>query len=430
MIEAGSVLTLDVEKPAAGGRMLARHHGQVVLVWGAIPGERVTARVERTGKGLAFAEIVDVLSASPDRRPAPGDWRCGGNVLAHVNYARQLLLKGDIIRDALGRIGRLPLDRSPDVIGSPERGYRMRARLHAHVGRLGFYREGSHQMCAAAGTGQLLESTNAWIASVEERLRYEPSSALTAIEIAENITGQERACHLELLAGADATRFAALADGLVGLSAQVADRAAVVTLSGLPLVTDTVRVGEADSSPVLRLQRSVRAFFQGNRFLLEPLLWHVMSLAPEGPILDLYAGGGFFGLALAASGVRDVTLVEGDPVSGSDLQRNVEPFGGDVRVERRSVESYLGSGTAATTATVILDPPRTGLSKEAVSGLLKMRPSRVVYVSCDVATFARDTRLLLDGGYQLGQVTGLDLFPNTAHVETVALFTPHAAPLQ
>src|SRR5688572_70005 len=170
-MQPGTLLTLDIEKPAAGGRMLARHHGQVVLVWGAIPGERVTARVERTGKGLAFAEIVDVLSASPDRRPAPGDWRCGGNVLAHVNYARQLLLKGDIIRDALGRIGRLPLDRSPDVIGSPERGYRMRARLHAHVGRLGFYREGSHQMCAAAGTGQLLESTNAWIASVEERLR-------------------------------------------------------------------------------------------------------------------------------------------------------------------------------------------------------------------------------------------------------------------
>ncbi|HLG53695.1 MAG TPA: TRAM domain-containing protein [Vicinamibacterales bacterium] len=424
MIEAGSVLTLEVEKPAAGGRMLARHHGQVVLVWGAIPGERVTARVERTGKGLAFAEIVDVLSASPDRRPAPGDWRCGGNVLAHVNYARQLQLKGDIIRDALGRIGRVPLDRSPEVIGSPERGYRMRARLHAHEGRLGFYREGSHQLCEAVGTGQLLESTNAWIASVEERLRDEPSSALTAIEIAENITGQERACHLELRAGADAARFVAMSDGLVGLSAQVADRAAVVTLAGLPVVSDTVGVRAGDSAPVLRLQRSVRAFFQGNRFLLERLLWHVMSLAPEGPILDLYAGGGFFGLALAASGVRDVTLVEGDPVSGSDLQRNVEPFAGDVRVERRSVESFLGSGTASTAATVIVDPPRTGLSKEAVGGILAMKPSRVVYVSCDVATFARDTRLLLDGGYQLGQVTGLDLFPNTAHVETVALFTP------
>ena len=90
MIEPGSVLALDVEKPAAGGRMLARHQGQVVLVWGAIPGERVAARIERTGKGLAYAETVDVITASPDRRAIAADWRCGGNVLAHVRYARQL----------------------------------------------------------------------------------------------------------------------------------------------------------------------------------------------------------------------------------------------------------------------------------------------------------------------------------------------------
>src|SRR5258706_7465791 len=99
-VVADALLTLDVEKPTAGGRMLARHNGQVVLVWGAIPGERVRARVERTGKGVLYAETIDVLSASPDRRDASADWRCGGNVLAHVGYPRQLQLKSDIIRDA------------------------------------------------------------------------------------------------------------------------------------------------------------------------------------------------------------------------------------------------------------------------------------------------------------------------------------------
>src|SRR5881409_1796176 len=112
---ADSLLTLDVEKPTAGGRMLARHRGQVVLVWGAIPGERVRARIERSGKGVLFAETVDVLSPSPDRRVATADWRCGGNVLAHVSYERQLQVKSDIIRDAFARIARLPLDTSPAV---------------------------------------------------------------------------------------------------------------------------------------------------------------------------------------------------------------------------------------------------------------------------------------------------------------------------
>ena len=119
MLEPGARVTLDIEKPAAGGRMLARHHGQVVLVWGAIPGERVAARIERTGKGLAYAETVDVITPSADRRAVTADWRCGGNVLAHVSYARQLQLKGQIIQDAFGRIGRVPLPAVPDVVGSP-----------------------------------------------------------------------------------------------------------------------------------------------------------------------------------------------------------------------------------------------------------------------------------------------------------------------
>src|SRR5256885_10646410 len=108
-VMADSLLTLDIEKPAAGGRMLARLNGQVVLVWGAIPGERVRARIERSGKGVLFAETLDVLEPSPDRRAAVVDWRCGGNVLSHVAYQRQLGLKADIIRDAFARIARMPL---------------------------------------------------------------------------------------------------------------------------------------------------------------------------------------------------------------------------------------------------------------------------------------------------------------------------------
>jgi 23S rRNA (uracil1939-C5)-methyltransferase len=147
-----------------------------------------------------------------------------------------------------------------------------------------------------------------------------------------------------------------------------------------------------------------------------------------GPIVDLYAGVGLFGLSLAAAGIDDVTLVEGDPVSGADLQGNAEAFGTRVRVERRSVEGFLADRKGPPrTVTYIVDPPRTGISKEAMDGIVHAKPGRIVYVSCDVATFARDTRTLLDSGYELGAVTGFDLFPNTAHVETIATFSRPAS---
>ena len=416
-MQPGTLLTLDIEKPAAGGRMLARHNGQVVLVWGAIPGERVRARVERVGKGVVFADTADILSPSPDRRGDAGDWRCGGNVFAFVAYPRQLQLKGQIIQDALARIGRVPLA-APDVIGSPESGYRMRARLHASNGRIGFYRESTHTLCGVGQTRQLAEGTTAWIAQVEQIVGTQSLDGLAAIELSENMGADQRACHLELHAGCEAAAFAPLAEGLVGLSASRADRKGVEILAGTPVIVDSVRG--------VRLQRDVRAFFQGNRFLVEPLVEHLTARVPQGPVVELYAGVGLFGLSLVASGASSVIAVEGDPVSGLDLLANAAPLGDRVRVERRSVEQFVAlvrdRQEDLTGATMIVDPPRTGMSKAALAGVIGLQPARIVYVSCDVATFARDTRALIDAGYELAELTGVDLFPNTAHVESVAVF--------
>lgn len=426
-VDVGSEIAIEIEKPAAGGWMLARHEGQVVLVRGAIPGERVCVRIDRIGKGVVYADTVEVLLASPDRRPAAGDPACGGNVFAHIAYERQRALKGEILRDALARIGRLSLPSAPDVLGSPERGYRMRARLHAQGAQLGFLREGTHQLCDVASTSQLLPDTGDWIAAAEAVLLRDRLEGLTAIEIAENIPGNERACHLQLQAGVDAARFVGLADAgpLNGISAEREDRAGVERLEGIPSVSDVLHVRAGDPASALRLRRDVRAFFQANRFLVEPLVRHVVALVPPGPVVDLYAGVGLFGLSLAAGGVEDVTLVEGDSVSGASLQDNAEPFGPRVSVERRSVESFLRGvgGRGQGSATFIVDPPRTGMSKEALRGIVRMRPGRIIYVSCDVATFARDTRTLVDAGYALDQLTGIDLFPNTAHVEAVAAYS-------
>ena len=145
---------------------------------------------------------------------------------------------------------------------------------------------------------------------------------------------------------------------------------------GEPAVVDVVRVGEGNRAAELRLRRDARAFFQGNRYLLEPFVQLVTARVPVGPVVDLYAGVGLFGLALAAMGAEQVTLVEGDPVSSGDLKTNAEPFGDRARVERRSVEAFLTGKPAASAATVIVDPPRTGLSKEALACLIAARPPR------------------------------------------------------
>src|SRR5262249_25254565 len=124
------MMDVTPDRPVAGGRMLARHEGRVVLVAGAIPGERVRVRVERATRDLTFATVTEVLELSPDRRDPLGDPACGGADYAHIRYDRQLTLKAEIISDAFRRIAKIALDHPIVVRPSPEHGYRVRARLH------------------------------------------------------------------------------------------------------------------------------------------------------------------------------------------------------------------------------------------------------------------------------------------------------------
>ena len=193
MVAPGNELTLDIEKPAAGGRMLARHDGQVVFVAGAIPGERVRVRVSGVRGGVGYADIIGIERASEARRPVAGDPSCGGMVYAHVTYERQLDLKAAIIADAFARLGRLPLEAPVPVRPSPETGYRMRARLHVRGARAGFFREGTHDLCDAGPTDQLLPETVEVVDAACERLRASHVRDVRGLEISENVPGSERA---------------------------------------------------------------------------------------------------------------------------------------------------------------------------------------------------------------------------------------------
>ena len=402
--------------------MIARHEGEIVLVAGAVPGELVTARVTRGEKRVAFADVVSVTEPSTDRREGAADVACGGCVYAHIAYPRQVELKAQIIEDAFARIGRIPLAERVRVHAGSEHEYRMRARFHVRDGRAGFYREGTHDLCDPRQTGQLrpdsMDVVDAVVAAMGQR-----GVTVVSIELSENIPATHRTAHLDTGATKEldaALDHAVSAAGLNGATARTSD--GIFATAGDPVVTDSLATLTGDRARDGMLRRHPEAFFQGNRFLIAPLVGAVMDAVPQGRILDLYAGVGLFAVSLAAAGRGKVTAVEGDPVSGRDLERNAAPFADTLRVSRSSVENYVMQRRAGPPDTLIVDPPRTGMSKEAGEAIARAGASRIVYVSCDAPTMARDARRLLDAGYRLTSLQGFDLFPNTAHVESLGVF--------
>jgi 23S rRNA (uracil1939-C5)-methyltransferase len=417
-------LELTAERPAAGGRMVARHDGQVVLVAGAVPGERVRARVERQARQLIWATVTDVLEPSADRRPATSDPGCGGMAYSHIRYERQLALKAEIVADAFRRIGRMTAPGALAIRPSPEHDYRLRARLHVVAGRAVFFREGTHEPCDAASTRQLtpeaIDAVARALGTLGPRLDH-----IRAIVLAENVQATERVLHFEARDGVrldDLSGRIDLPDGLAGMTAGARGRP--VTLAGRPVVTETADALFGASSPVgsdVTWSRHAAAFFQGNRFLTGDLVRRVLEASSGERVVDLYAGVGLFALALAGRGA-EVVAVEGDRLSASDLSVNARPWQGRLHVVRAGVEAVVGNRPDPPPDVVVVDPPRTGVSAEALSGLVSWRAPRLVYVSCDPATLARDAARLATGGYRLATLDGFDLFPNTPHVEVVAVF--------
>jgi 23S rRNA (uracil1939-C5)-methyltransferase len=421
-------LELAIERPVAGGRMIARHEGRIVFVAGAIPGERVRARVERSARGVMWAETLQILESSPFRRTLDHDPACGGQVYRHIDLVHQRQLKSDIITDAFRRVGKIHLEEPTPVEPSPEHGYRLRARLHVRNGRAGFFRTGTHVLCDAGATGQLLTAT---MRAVEQLLAGHPVLGATcdAILVAENVPATERVLHLAAREGVPDENLSGLdlPAGVTGLSADGAGGKA--TLPGTPFVTDTAADLFGDAPPVpadTRWRRRAPTFFQGNRYLTGALVRRVLEFVPAGHIADLYAGVGLFAVAIAARG-GTVVAVEGDKDAAGDLAGNVESRGDAVRVVRRAVEAALSGLTRHRFDAVIVDPPRTGLSPEALTGIAALASPVLIYVSCDPPTLARDAARLLASGYTLGPLRAFDLFPNTPHVEVVAPFTRRRA---
>ena len=419
-LNPGDRLELTVEKPAAGGRMIARHEGRVLFVLGAIPGERVGVVVEKVERQLAFATTTHVLAPSPDRREASGDPLCGGCLYSHIDYPAQLRVKAAVVEDAYRRVARIDPP-AIEVQSSPETAYRTRARLHVHDGIAGFYREGSHTICDAGQTRQLSAEAVSAAAEAGARLRAAGVDA-GSVQVVENIAGDQRALHIDLDSdqgvGEDWLEPMVEALGLTGCTLR---NRRTLFAAGSPRVDDPLRVITGNRAGSGALGRSPEAFFQANRFLLPALVEAVLDAVPNGTVLDLYAGVGLFSVSLAALGRSGITAVEGSPVSAVDLRTNAAQFDAAVTVRQATVEDFLRSRPRRSD-TVIVDPPRTGMSREAMQAMTRHGAARIVYVSCDPPTMARDARRLLDSGYAIESLQAFDLFPNTPHVECLAVF--------
>jgi len=421
-IAPGQLVPLLVEKPAAGGRMIARIDRQVVLVSGAIPGERLTARVERIGKGVVYAQALSIEEASADRREPFADPLCGGCLYAHIAYPRQLEIKAQIIADAFARIGRAVLPAPVPVAGSRDDGYRMRARLHVRARRVGFFREGTHEVCDARATRQLLPATVDVLDRVAAALQSLGVDQVRELEVAENIDASGRVVHLDAAAPVDLSRLASIgqiagvsglttnrfsggmqgsspADAIAGdphdrQSGVVQDFGLAHVIAGEPYVSDRVTVRTHE----VTLRRHVLTFFQGNRYLINDLVAHVIGLLEEdSAVVDLYAGAGLFAVSAALARGARVTAVEGDRLGALDLEANAVSANSGVVAVHQSVENFTRTAQPRPD-TLILDPPRTGLSREALDGIAGLGARTIIYVSCDVATLARCSRRLIDAG--------------------------------
>jgi 23S rRNA (uracil1939-C5)-methyltransferase len=310
----------------------------------------------------------------------------------------------------------------------------MRARFHVRGRKLGFFREGTHGMCDPASTGQLLPETCELVAAMSEALGDGRLDGVTEIELGENVPATERALHVELARPQVPQGLAGLAalPSVVGVAASFGTPGRgsggpsrrTVTVGGTACVLDTLRLkGRTGSEVDVRLQHHAQAFFQANRYLLADLAERVVSLVPDGPVLDLYAGVGLFSASLAALGWDSVIAVEGDRAGAADLRANAAPFGSALAPVEAAVEAYLAAHPTSAETTIIVDPPRTGMSREASAAMAAQKARTLIYVSCDVATFARDARKLVDAGYRLSHLEAFDLFPNTAHVEALGVFS-------
>lgn len=367
--------------------------GRVAFVANAAPGDRLRVQVCEENARFLRATIVAVLEASPHRVVPRCKFfgRCGGCDWQHISYATQLAAKAQQVRDALERVGKLALPASIELMASPqEYGYRARTRLVARAQGLGYRARGSNRICIVDECPILQPALEAYLRNFESLEEHASERRLRA---------HDR--EIELACGMDA-------------ETRVVDLALRRVVHGSERIALDAFGHKVEISP--------GGFFQGNALLWAKLLDSVSQAVGRGArALELFAGAGFFTLGIA-SRFETLLAVESDAQAIADLHRNLRNAAlRHVTPIASSVEDLASFAAVRSFApeVILLDPPRTGLSRRARKQILALHAPRIVYLSCDPASLARDLSELTAHDYTLKSVTAFDLFPQTSHVETL-----------
>lgn len=402
--------TLRLTGIAHGGAALGRHEGRVIFVPYAIPGETVRVEITEDKGHHAFASLLEVVEPSPERVAPPcpyfGPTGCGGCQWQHVAYPAHLRFKAAIVADQLARIGGIADPPVHPTLPDPSGwAYRNHAQFHPAPGGLGF-------RCAASNETVAIDECrilHPLLADLYAALDLELTGLLRLSLRAGTATG-ERMLVFEM---EDDLPPALELDLPVSCVLLLSD-GQHANLIGSNHIHETV------AGRTYRI--SAPAFFQVNTPQageLVRLVLEYLDLRGGETVLDAYCGVGLFTAPLAERAGL-VTAIEVSPAAVADLLENTALFD-NVDVIEGPVEAVLPDLDTPLDAAVV-DPPRTGLDRFALDALVERHPVRLVYVSCDPATLARDAKRLVAAGYHLAAVQPVDLFPQTYHIESVALF--------
>lgn len=425
--------TIRIDAIAHGGEGVGTlPSGKRVFVPLTAPGDEVEIALVEERARFARGRLLRVFSPGPERKemPCPHAPVCGGCQLQQISHRGQLAAKEANFYDALERLGGIPRADIPDarpILPSPEPfRYRIRARLQVRGGRLGYHQRGSHSLVAIETCHLLAPELEAHALRLGAHLGDRPIPHLAAVELCLGADGSV-ALALEPEVRAPRSWARGARDllelpgviGVVILGPRKGRHRPPPGLIGHPVVRR-----EAPLAPGVDLLLRPDAFAQANAAANEVLVERAIEeVSPkEGEeVLELFSGNGNFSFALAARGAR-VSAVESDRVA-LDLARRAladAPFASRVdlveRDARAALEKFASEGRRFDR--LLLDPPRAG-AKEILPALLALSPERIVYVSCDPATLARDLRTLVEGGYRLRTAQPIDMFPQTFHLEGV-----------
>jgi 23S rRNA (uracil1939-C5)-methyltransferase len=417
-IAPGSFYEVELTKFAYGGEVMGRlPDGRAVFVPFALPGEKARLRLVEEKRSHARAELVEVLRPSAQRQaPAcPHFGLCGGCHYQHMPYEAQLAAKTEILRDQLMRIGRLKDPPVQPAVACPHPySYRNHVQFHLTAdGRLGYYPALPGEVFAI----QECHLPEAPLQDLWPQLEFE---ALPEIErIGLRLGAGEQ---VQLILEGQGSELPEFSVEDLSISAVHLSEDSYVVLAGSEFVIMQV---------LDRLFRvSAGSFFQVNTEMAESMVKHVLeklpgfiSLDPYTTLLDVYCGVGLFSAFLAPR-VGRLIAIEAAPSAVEDFTVNLDEFE-NVELYQDAAENVLAQ-IIVQPDIILVDPPRSGLERDALEGILRLKPRLLVYVSCDPATLGRDARRLAEGGYRLEIITPFDLFPQTYHIESISFWVPAA----